>query len=137
MMKTKIVCTIGPASENKEVFKSLAISGLNVARLNFSHGDHQEHQLRIDMINEVRKELDRPIAILLDTKGPEIRTGTFSEPEVLLEGGSTFTIWHDDKDGNKEGCCVSYKSLHNDVKPGDRILIDDGLVELKVEEMTR
>ncbi|MCK5762812.1 MAG: pyruvate kinase, partial [Clostridiales bacterium] len=109
--------------------------GLNVARLNFSHGDHQEHQLRIDMINEVRKELDRPIAILLDTKGPEIRTGTFSEPEVLLEEGSTFTIWHDDKDGNKEGCCVSYKSLHNDVKPGNRILIDDGLVELKVEEM--
>ncbi|MEA3423230.1 MAG: pyruvate kinase [Bacillota bacterium] len=135
MMKTKIVCTIGPASENKEVFKNLASNGLNVARLNFSHGDHEEHQSRIDMIKEMRKELNYPIAILLDTKGPEIRTGTFSEPEVLLEEGNTFTIWHDDRNGNKEGCSVSYKSLYDDVEPGDRILIDDGLVELKVEEL--
>lgn len=135
MMKTKIVCTIGPASEKKEVFKDLVISGLNVARLNFSHGDFQEHQARMDTIKEVREELDRPVAILLDTKGPEIRTGTFSAPEVLLLEGTTFEIWNEDKVGSVEGCSISYKYLHEDVKPGDKILIDDGLVELKVEEI--
>ncbi|MCD6434839.1 MAG: pyruvate kinase [Clostridiales bacterium] len=135
MMKTKIVCTIGPASEKKELFIDLVNGGLSVARLNFSHGDHKEHQLRINMIKEVRRELKCPVSILLDTKGPEIRTGTFTEPEVLLEEGKTFTIWYDEKDGNVDGCSITYKSLHNDVKAGDRILIDDGLVELKVEEI--
>ncbi|HSN64992.1 MAG TPA: pyruvate kinase, partial [Fusibacter sp.] len=92
LRKTKIVCTIGPASEAKEVFKELVKNGLNVARLNFSHGSHEEHLTRINMIKEVREELKTPIAILLDTKGPEIRTGKFKEPVYTLVEGQEFTL---------------------------------------------
>lgn len=135
MKKTKIVCTIGPASESKEVFEELVIQGLNVARLNFSHGTHDEHQVRIDTIKEVRREMKIPIAILLDTKGPEIRTGKFDEPEVLLEENQIFTITTRDVMGNKDICSVSYEGLAKDVKTGDKILIDDGLVALEVIEI--
>ncbi|CAH2214837.1 pyruvate kinase [Tepidibacter aestuarii] len=133
--KTKIVCTIGPASEKKEVLKELVSNGLNVCRLNFSHGDHEEHGKRINTIKELREELNKPIAILLDTKGPEIRTGKFADPEVSLEEGQTFTITMKDILGTKEMCTVSYKELVNDVVVGDTILIDDGLVGLKVQEI--
>lgn len=133
--KTKIVCTIGPASEKKEVLKELVNNGLNVCRLNFSHGNHEEHGQRMDTIKELRAELNKPIAILLDTKGPEIRTGKFEEPEVLLEEGQTFTITMKDILGTKERCTVSYKELVNDIVIGDTILIDDGLVGLKVQEI--
>ncbi|WP_099188476.1 pyruvate kinase [Tepidibacter mesophilus] len=133
--KTKIVCTIGPASEKKEVLKELVNNGLNVCRLNFSHGDHEEHGKRMDTIKELREELNKPIAILLDTKGPEIRTGKFEDPEVSLEEGQTFTITMKDILGTKEMCTVSYKELVNDVVVGDTILIDDGLVGLKVQEI--
>lgn len=135
MRKTKIVCTIGPASEKKEVFTELVKSGLNVARLNFSHGDHEEHAKRIETIKAVRSELKVPVAIILDTKGPEIRTGKFKDPEVFLEEGQEFTITTRDVLGDKSICSVSYNGLAKDVVEGDSILIDDGLVELKVEKV--
>ncbi len=135
MRKTKIVCTIGPASEKKEVFTELVKSGLNVARLNFSHGDHEEHAKRIETIKAVRSELKVPVAIILDTKGPEIRTGKFKDPEVFLEEGQEFTITTRDVLGDKSICSVSYNGLAKDVVEGDSILIDDGLVELKVQKV--
>ena len=133
--RTKIVCTLGPASQSEEVLRELILNGLNVCRFNFSHGSHEEHKGRIDMVKKVREELNRPIAILLDTKGPEIRTGNFADPEVLLEEGSEFTITMDEVVGTKEICTVSYKGLADDVKEGDTILIDDGLVGLRVKSV--
>ena len=133
--KTKIVCTLGPASENEKTLRELIKNGLNVCRLNFSHGSHEEHKGRMDLVKKLREELNMPTAILLDTKGPEIRTGKFDVPEVLLEEGQTFTITMKDVMGNKEMCTVSYKGLANDVKTGDTILIDDGLVGLTVKEV--
>ncbi len=134
MRKTKIVCTIGPASQSKKVFIELVKSGLNVARLNFSHGNHEEHLERIKMINEVRDELGIPVAILLDTKGPEIRTGTFKEDAVELEEGQEFILTTEDIQGDSTKCAISYKGLPKDVVEGDKILIDDGLIELEVVE---
>lgn len=131
MKKTKIVCTIGPSSESKEVFKELVKKGLNVARLNFSHGDHEEHLARMNMIKEVREEMNEPIAILLDTKGPEIRTHTFENP-VELQEGQTFTLSTIEIVGNQDRCSITYPGLTKDVVVGDKILIDDGLVELEV-----
>lgn len=136
MKKTKIVCTIGPASEEKNIFKKLVINGLNVARLNFSHGNHGEHKERFEMIKEVREELNEPVAILLDTKGPEIRTGNFKDSEVVLKEGQKFTITTRDVIGDSTICNVSYEGLAKDVSPGDTILIDDGLVALTVENIT-
>ena len=133
--RTKIVCTLGPASESEEVLRELIKSGLNVCRMNFSHGSHEEHKGRMDLVKKIREELGKPTAILLDTKGPEIRTGQFDSPEVLLEEGQTFTITMKDVMGNKEMCTVSYKGLADDVKPGNTILIDDGLVGLTVKEV--
>ena len=133
--RTKIVCTLGPASEKEEVLRELIKSGLNVCRMNFSHGSHEEHKGRMDLVKKIREELGQPTAILLDTKGPEIRTGQFDMPEVLLEEGQTFTITMKDVMGDKERCTVSYKGLANDVKAGDTILIDDGLVGLTVKEV--
>ena len=135
MKKTKIVCTLGPASQSEEVLTQLVENGLNVCRFNFSHGSHEEHKERFDMAKKVREKLNKPVAILLDTKGPEIRTGNFSDPEVLLEEGKKFTITMEEVVGNKEICTVSYKGLAKDVKTGDTILIDDGLVGLRVEEV--
>ena len=133
--RTKIVCTLGPASEKEDVLRELIKSGLNVCRMNFSHGSHEEHKGRMDLVKKIREELGQPTAILLDTKGPEIRTGQFDMPEVLLEEGQQFTITMKDVMGNKEMCTVSYKGLANDVKAGDTILIDDGLVGLTVKEV--
>lgn len=130
--KTKIVCTIGPASESDETLKQLIDEGMNVCRLNFSHGSYDEHQARIDTIKKVRNEVKRPIAILLDTKGPEIRTGNFNKDEVTLNAGQKFTITMDDVVGDETKCTVSYKELVDDVNVNDRILIDDGLIELVV-----
>ncbi|MDW7670937.1 MAG: pyruvate kinase [Bacillota bacterium] len=135
MKKTKIVCTLGPASESKEVFEQLVIHGLNVARLNFSHGTHEEHQARIDTIKAVRREMNIPVAILLDTKGPEIRTGKFAEPEVTLDEGQDFVITTRDVLGDNAICNVSYENLPGDVKKGNIILIDDGLVAMEVMEI--
>ena len=133
--KTKIVCTIGPASESIDTLKELIKSGLNVCRLNFSHGNYEEHGKRIENIKAARNEMKLPIAILLDTKGPEIRTGKFSSPEVNLVEGQNFIITMEDVLGDETKCTVSYKELVNDVKPGNQILIDDGLVGLAVKEI--
>lgn len=133
--KTKIVCTIGPASESIDTLKELIKSGLNVCRLNFSHGNYEEHGKRIDNIKAARNEMKLPIAILLDTKGPEIRTGKFLSPEVNLVEGQNFIITMEDVLGDETKCTVSYKELVNDVKPGNQILIDDGLVGLAVKEI--
>ena len=133
--RTKFVCTLGPASESEEVLRELIKNGLNVCRMNFSHGSHEEHKVKMDLVKKVREDLGEPIAILLDTKGPEIRTGKFDSPQVLLEEGQTFTITMKDVMGNKDMCTVSYKGLAADVTSGDTILIDDGLVGLTVKEV--
>lgn len=135
MKKTKIVCTIGPASESEEVLKQLIENGLNVARLNFSHGNYEEHKKRIDTIKKIRDELDTPVAIMLDTKGPEIRLKKFKEGIVTLSDNDTFTLTTRDIEGDESIVSISYKGLPNDVKVGSRILIDDGLVELEVKEI--
>ncbi|MEG1310433.1 MAG: pyruvate kinase [Romboutsia sp.] len=135
MKRTKIVCTLGPASDTEDTLTQLVENGLNVCRFNFSHGSHEEHKGRLDLAKKVREKLNQPVALLLDTKGPEIRTGQFDVPEVLLEEGQTFIITMDDIMGNKEKCTVSYKGLAKDVIEGDTILIDDGLVGLRVQEI--
>ncbi|NMB09357.1 MAG: pyruvate kinase [Tissierellia bacterium] len=134
MKKTKIVCTIGPASDTVEILKQLMLEGMNVCRLNFSHGTHEEHKQRIENIKQARRELDLPIAIMLDTKGPEIRLGEFSVEQVDLSIGDKFTLTTRDVIGNETISSVTYKDLPKDIKVGGRILIDDGLVELKVIE---
>ncbi len=136
MKKTKIVCTIGPASDSEEVLRELFKEGLNVCRLNFSHGTHEEHQIRIDRIKKIRQELNLPIAIMLDTKGPEIRLKNFGVASVMLSKGQQFTLTTRDVTGDETICSVTYTNLAKEVKPNDRILIDDGLIELRVEKVT-
>lgn len=136
MRSTKIICTMGPNTDKKTVMKSLVKNGMNVARFNFSHGDHEEQRERMNLLKNVREELDRPVAILLDTKGPEIRTGLLEGgKKVTLKEGSEFVLYTEEMAGNETGCCVTYPGLAKDVKPGDRILIDDGLIELKVKQI--
>ncbi len=136
MKKTKIICTLGPASSDREVLKSLMLSGMDIARLNFSHGTHEEHKVRADLIKEVREELDIPVAILLDTKGPEIRTKLLKDgKKVTLQTGQTFTLTTGDEPGDENGVAITYETLCQDVNPGSRILIDDGLIELEVKSI--
>ena len=136
MRKTKIICTIGPASEKEEILSKIIEAGMNVSRHNFSHGDHEEHAGRINLVKELAKKYNKEIAVMLDTKGPEIRTGKFDPKKVELQAGDKFTV-HAGGDviGNTEECSVTYAGLANDVKPGDTILIDDGLVGLTVVEI--
>lgn len=136
MKKTKIVCTIGPASDSEETLRELFKAGLNVCRLNFSHGTHEDHQVRIDRIKKVREELKLPIAIMLDTKGPEIRIKKFANNSVRLTRGQQFTLTTRDIAGSETICSVTYKNLAKEIHPQDRILIDDGLIELRVEQVT-
>lgn len=135
MRKTKIVCTIGPASESEERLRELMLAGMNVARLNFSHGTHEEHKVRIDRIKKVREELGLPVAILLDTKGPEYRIRTFENDKIYLKDGDTFTFTTDEIVGNQERVAVSYKNLHNDLEVGNKIYVNNGLVHFVVEEI--
>lgn len=136
MKKTKIVCTIGPASESVENLEQLINMGMNVARLNFSHGDHEEHLVRINNIKQVRRKLGTHTAIMLDTKGPEIRIGTFKDGMVVsLKAGDKFTLTTRDIVGDQSIVSVSYKDLPKDLSVGSRVLIDDGLVEFLVEEI--
>ena len=135
MRKTKIVCTIGPASESPEMIEKLCLAGMNVARLNFSHGTHEEHKRRIEIIREVSRRLDLPVAILLDTKGPEFRIRTFAKGKVSLKAGDTFTFRAGDAPGDKKGVCVSFEGLAQDVKPGDHILVSNGLMDFLVKEI--
>ena len=135
MRKTKIICTIGPASESPEVFRRMCLEGLNVARLNFSHGTHAEHQKKIDMIKAVREELNLPIAIMLDTKGPEYRIRTFQNGKITLRDGDPFTFTTRDVEGNDSIVSVSYAGMADDLEPGDRVLVNNGLVIFEVERI--
>ena len=136
MRKTKIVCTIGPASESEETLRELCLAGMNVARLNFSHGTHEEHLERIRRIKKVREELNLPIAILLDTKGPEFRIGTFENGKVMLKEGDTFRFTTESVSGNEEIVSVSYKNLAKELNKGDRILLNNALLEFEVISTT-
>ena len=135
MRKTKIVCTIGPASETKEIVKGLCEAGMNVARLNFSHNTHADHQRRIDLVKEVREELHLPIAIMLDTKGPEYRIKTFEGGKILLSEGDRFTFTTDEIVGNRERVSVSYAKLPEELSVGDTILLNNGLLSFLVEKI--
>lgn len=137
MRKTKIICTIGPASQDKETLEKLVNAGMDVARFNFSHGDYEEHALKMQNLREVRKKTNKPVAMLLDTKGPEIRLGVFKDgKKVELKTGDIFTLTPREIEGTKDIVSVSYKNLYKDLKPGNTVLIDDGLVELRVEKIT-
>ena len=135
MRKTKIVCTIGPASSSEEVFADMCKAGLNVARLNFSHGTHEEHQQKFDMIRKVRKKLDLPVAIMLDTKGPEYRIRTFKNKKIMLKDGDLFTFTTRQIDGDETIVSVSYAGLAHDLSVGDTVLVNNGLVIFEVEKI--
>ncbi|MBM7622606.1 pyruvate kinase [Sporohalobacter salinus] len=137
MRRTKIVCTIGPGSDDKETLSQLIDAGMNVARMNFSHGNHEEHKERIERVRDLAAKKEKPVAILLDTKGPEVRTGELkNDEEVMLEKGSKFTITTEEIEGNNKRVSVSYKKLPEDVEVGGTILIDDGLIELEVDNIS-
>jgi pyruvate kinase len=136
MRKTKIVCTLGPATEDKDILKQLFINGMNVARLNFSHGTHEEHKRTVAKFKEIRKELQLPVGLLLDTKGPEVRIKRFKKGTIELEAGQLFTLTSEDLEGDETIVSVTYKNLPRDVNKGDTILIDDGLIELRVLKTT-
>jgi len=132
MRKTKIVCTLGPATNDKEIIKKVVEEGMDVARMNFSHGDHAEHKQRIDMVKQVEEETGKTIGLMLDTKGPEIRTGEMKDGKIQLEAETELVISKEDVEGTAEKISVSYKDLAEDMEVGNRILIDDGLMELEV-----
>ncbi len=136
MRKTKIICTIGPASQSEEVLTAMCQAGMNVARLNFSHGSHQEHKDKIDLIVKVREKLGLPIAIMLDTKGPEYRIGTFAREKVTVQAGDVFTFTTDEVEGDQHRVSVNYKDLVKNLSIGDRILVCNGLVVFEVTELS-
>ena len=133
MRKTKIVCTIGPACNNEKTLREMCLAGMNVARLNFSHGTHEEHLKNINLIKKVRDELGLPIAILLDTKGPEYRIKTFKDGKIFLNEGDKFIFTSDDIEGDGNIVSVNYKELPGEMEPGDKILLNNGLVIFEVE----
>ncbi|MBD5095666.1 MAG: pyruvate kinase [Lachnospiraceae bacterium] len=133
MRKTKIVCTLGPATKDENVLRRLIEEGMDVARLNFSHGTHADHKERIEMIKKLRRELDKPVAILLDTKGPEIRTRDFQGGKVTVEDGQIFTLTPRELLGDNTVASITYKNLAKDIQVGTTILIDDGLIKMEVE----
>ena len=135
MRKTKIICTIGPACENAEILEKMCLNGMNVARLNFSHGTHEEHQTKIDLIKEVRVRLKLPVPIMLDTKGPEYRIKTFENKKISLSDGDKFTFTTDDVVGNQTKVSVNYKYLTEELNVGDVIMVNNGLVKFKVDEI--
>ncbi len=136
MRKTKVICTIGPASDNEETIRKLIEEGMAVARMNFSHGTYEEQKRKFDLVKKVRGELRQPIAIMLDTKGPEYRIGTFENHSIELKDGDTFTFTTDDVVGNQEKVSVSYKNLIDNLEVGDRILVNNGLVIFEVTELS-
>ena len=133
--KTKIICTLGPAVDDQAMMEGLIKAGMNVARFNFSHGDYEEQGARIETFKNARKAVGMPVAMLLDTKGPEIRIGKFATGEAILKEGDTFTLLNEDVDGDNTKVSVTYKNLYNEVTPGTRILINDGLIEVIVEKI--
>lgn len=137
MRKTKIVCTLGPATDNPEILRRMISAGMNVARLNFSHDIYENHKKRIDMVKAARKEMGVPVAILLDTKGPEIRIKTFKDGAVTLIDGQKFVLTTEEVEGTEEKVSVSYKKLPQSIRPGARLLINDGMIALKCSAVTR
>ena len=135
MRKTKVICTIGPASDNEETLRKLVEEGMAVARLNFSHGTHEEHKKKVDLVKKVRSDLRQPIALMLDTKGPEYRIKTFEHGSITLNEGDIFTFTTDDVIGNQSRVSVSYKNLIDNLEVGDRILVNNGLVIFEVQEI--
>ncbi len=135
MRKTKIVCTIGPACNNEETLTRMCLAGMNVARLNFSHGTHEEHKKNIDLIKSVREKLNMPIAILLDTRGPEYRIKTFAEGSIFLNSGDRFTFTSEEVEGDQHRVSVNYKDLPSEMRVGDKILLNNGLVVFEVESV--
>lgn len=137
MRKTKIICTIGPACEDEETLTELCLAGMNVARLNFSHGTHEDHLKKIKTIKKVREKLNLPIAIMLDTKGPEYRIKTFKDGQITLREGDTFTFTTDEVEGDQTRVSVNYKGLMDDLSVGDTILLNNGLIIFEVKSLTR
>ncbi len=135
MKKTKIVCTLGPASDTEEILSAMADAGMNVARINFSHGTHEEHAKKIAMIKRVREQKKIPLPILLDTKGPEFRIKTFKEGKILLKEGDEFTFTAEDVEGDETRVSVSYKGICEDMAPGDKILLNNGLMVFEVKKV--
>ncbi len=133
--RTKIICTLGPATDDPTVLSELMLSGMNAARLNFSHGSYDEHLKRINMVKKLRDEMGLPIALLLDTKGPEIRTGCFKDGKITLKRGQKFTLTPKETEGTEDRVSISYGDLYRDIEKGMRILIDDGLIEMLVSEI--
>ncbi len=135
MRKTKVICTIGPACDNEETLAKMCKAGMNVARLNFSHGSHEDHQIKIDLIKKVREQLGMPISIMLDTKGPEYRIKTFANKKICLNDGDTFVFTVDDIVGDNTRVSVNYDHLAEDLEVGDRITVNNGLVIFEVTEI--
>lgn len=135
LRKTKIICTLGPAVDNEDMIRALIRTGMNAARFNFSHGSHEEHLNRLNLLKSVRDSMGRPVASILDTKGPEIRIRSFETKSISLEAGDLFTLTTREVQGNVNLVSVTYPELHKEVSAGQEILIDDGLVALKVEEI--
>ena len=134
--KTKIVCTLGPSTEDDSILRELMLSGMNVARLNFSHGDHEYHLKNMTRIRALAMELNKPIAIMLDTRGPEIRLELFENKRVELKKGQTFTLCTQSILGNSERASITYKELPRDIREGTTILIDDGLISMTVRSLS-
>lgn len=135
MRRTKIICTLGPATDEGDVLKNMVVAGMNVARFNFSHGSHEEHKARMDQVKAVRKELGKPVGIMLDTKGPEIRTKTYKDGKIEIVEGQKFTLTTRDIEGDNTIVSITYEGLPSDVKKGTLILIDDGLIAFEVEQV--
>ena len=133
MRKTKIVCTMGPSTEKPGILRQLMENGMNVARFNFSHGDYEEHKGRFNALRALSKELDLPVAAMLDTKGPEIRLGTFKNGVEKLVTGQKFTLTSREVEGTNEICSITYKDLPMDVEPNGTIMLDDGLIKLQIQ----
>lgn len=135
MRKTKIICTIGPASMNEEILTQMCLAGMNVARMNFSHGDHEEQGRKIALVKKVRQKLGLPIAIMLDTKGPEYRIGTFKNEKVTVNDGDTFTFTVDDVEGDEKKVSVNFKQLNKNLQPGDIVTVCNGMVKFEVQKI--
>ena len=135
MRKTKIICTIGPACQDEETLTRMCLAGMNVARLNFSHGTHEEQKKKLELVKKVREKLNLPVAILLDTKGPEYRIKTFETGKVEVKTGDIFTFTTEEVSGDATRVSVNYKGLINDLSVGDRILVNNGMVIFEVEKL--
>lgn len=135
MRKTKIICTLGPASDNYEMIKKMMEAGMNTARINFSHGSGEEQDGKVSLVRQLRRELNLPVSLLLDTKGPEIRIGKFENGKIFLNEGDEFTLYNEEQLGTEKGITISYKELYSDIKVGGTVLIDDGLIKLEVTEI--